>query len=679
MSQSNDIDRVEFLLGFARTYMKHGQLDNAICAYTNVLVLDPRNKEAIEKLREITGMRYLGKATGHSDQVFKAVWLNDGIHIASGGADNMILVWNSHNGKIVRVFGDHRTHITALSRNPKELIIASGSEDGTIVVYDVVSCRREILDRHRSKVNFVLWSSDGKKLISGDNDGKVVFWDTTTFEAICEVDGHPSPVIGAVWSPGNRYILTFSREGTISVYNPQTGKIIYRLRDPSGAISSVDWSPDCSRIVSGSYDGKIRIFDLKLVRTRILGEHKHIVSHVFWRKNDIIVSVGWDGKIISWDPQTMERIAEVGRHTTPIIHAELTKNERYLATSSLDKTIGVWDLEKSTEIVTLRGHKQLISNINWNPRKNLLLSVSWDATIIIWDPLKKIQKRMIHKSIKRMTAITWDVDSGRIIAGYSDGSLAIYDMETMKIIDTARIHEGKIASISVLEGSSIIATGSMDSTVAVIDISEGDITVKAHRPVSALGINCVRFSPSGEHLLVCSDDGIIRLLDLDCNVLREYRGHIAVVSDVAWNKDSTMFASASWDGTVRIWKKDSDSEYMLLKYDKKLTAIDWNPRVDYISFGTQDGTVYVWNLAQGKEYMHSSPHRDAVVSLQWSFDGVLLASGGEDGSIFIFNIVRKQQEEYRLPAPISDLTWDHTFKRILAGCRNGDIIILDKI
>src|SRR5439155_18790018 len=103
-------------------------------------------------------------------------------------------------------------------------------------------------------------------------------------------------------------------------------------------------------------------------------------------------------------------------------------------------------------------------------------------------------------------------------------------------------------------------------------------------------------------------------------------GHQGAVSSVALTSDGKLLASASQDGTIRIWNPDTAKEIRVLSgagkeepsgvgwlkkaiggligmptYEEGFTSVIFSPdQKTLISVGTQ-GTVRVWDAATGKD------------------------------------------------------------------------------
>lgn len=110
-------------------------------------------------------------------------------------------------------------------------------------------------------------------------------------------------------------------------------------------------------------------------------------------------------------------------------------------------------------------------------------------------------------------------------------------------------------------------------------------------------------------------------------------GHTGAVQAVAFNSDGTLAATASMDGTARIWNTSSGLELARLKgHGKNAQVVCWHPDGRSLASGANDQTARIWNL-DGSEACPPLQHGADVHALAWHPAGTVLVSGGLDGVI----------------------------------------------
>ncbi len=118
-------------------------------------------------------------------------------------------------------------------------------------------------------------------------------------------------------------------------------------------------------------------------------------------------------------------------------------------------------------------------------------------------------------------------------------------------------------------------------------------------------------------------------------------GHTDQVHEVAFNRDGSVLASASWDGTVRLWDVRTRSERgQPLRADgARLTSVAFSPRDGLLVAGDTAGVVRLWDAGSGQpgdEPIDTS--QEQVNALAYSPAGDRLASAGEDGTVRLWDM-----------------------------------------
>ena len=157
----------------------------------------------------------------------------------------------------------------------------------------------------------------------------------------------------------------------------------------------------------------------------------------------------------------------------------------------------------------------------------------------------------------------------------------------------------------------------------------------------------VSASSSGDWGVSGSGDGTCRLWSLqetgDC--VAEYVGHQSPVWSVCLPKqiESGHFASASQDGTARLWS--TELLYPLRIFSGHYSAVncvDLHPNCVYLATGGQDGSCRLWNSQDGTCVRLLTGGRSAVTCLSFSPDGKLVATGCEEGVVRVWNIAESK-------------------------------------
>src|SRR5262249_11270138 len=148
--------------------------------------------------------------------------------------------------------------------SPDEQQVASGSADNAVMVYDKKTGQRvRTITGQTAESTYVAFSHDGRFVFSC-GDGAAHLWEIATGKEArkFEVGGNSGYVKGMALSPDGRRLLTGHEDKTVRLWDVATGKQLRRFEGHTAAVNCVAFSHDGTQALSGSEDRTVRLWNL---------------------------------------------------------------------------------------------------------------------------------------------------------------------------------------------------------------------------------------------------------------------------------------------------------------------------------------------------------------------------------------------------------------------------------
>jgi WD40 repeat protein/serine/threonine protein kinase len=364
--------------------------------------------------------------TAHTTAVWSAVFRPDSHMLISGDADGAIIMWETGSSQLLsRTLTGHTAPVLSVAFSPDGKLVASASgdttsidpeEDHSVRLWDVQSGEQKlVLQGHDRYITAVAFSPDGKMVASGSADQTIRLWDTVTGANIRSLlNDAPTKYVALAFSPDGKYLASGNDDGTIIRWDIATGKPIGKpLAGHKDAISSLAFSPDGKILASSSWDSTIILWDTTSWRQRYapLTGHTDVVTTVaFSSDGHQLASAGRDDTIIMWDVTNGQRIGQpfIG-HTDYVTSVAFSPDGKTLVSGSQDNTIMLWDIATGQRLgQPFVGHTDWVTSVAFSSDGRTLVSGSLDTTLRLWDMnIQAWQTRACQIANHNLSASEW--------------------------------------------------------------------------------------------------------------------------------------------------------------------------------------------------------------------------------------------------------------------------------
>jgi coatomer subunit beta' len=248
-------------------------------------------------------------------------------------------------------------------------------------------------------------------------------------------------------------------------------------------------------------------------------------------------------------------------------------------------------------------------------------------------PLKLEIKKLLSARTDRVKSVDFHPTEPWVLAGLYSGAVMIWDYNTQALVRQMEVSNLPIRCAKFIVRRQWIIVGCDDMTIKILNYNtlERIKSLEGHSDY----IRYIAVHPTLPLVLTSSDDMTIKMWDWDQNweCTHTFEGHSHYVMMVQWNpKDSSSFASASLDRSIKIWGLSGAAHFALNGHQRGVNCIDFaTGDKPYLVSGSDDKTVRVWDY-QTKQCVHVlEGHSANVSSVVYHPTLPLILSGSEDG------------------------------------------------
>ncbi len=307
---------------------------------------------------------------------------------------------------------------------------------------------------HRNEVTYVTFRSEDNLLVSGDESGKIIFWEATTGKKLRELNIHTDKVTHLEFSTKGRLLASASYDGTIKVYDLKRKRIKQTFKN-----SSTD-----------AYDG-------------VKGNEP---TFCVFAKNDKDLYFGGynlqilKGNIRSGKVEGIYQNPEFG-----ITCGMLSPTGKHLAFAAGGSVffINLKNNKITQQLFKSDQYNDFVCEMAFMPRSKLLVTWAVNGRMHYWDwRTAELKGELTATQQEGSSDIAFSEDGKLLVTGNSGSQTKLWNTKTNEVLQLLGEHTSEVVTFAFSKDAEYIVTGSQDNTVRLWKKPDNDIPIAKKIP-----------------------------------------------------------------------------------------------------------------------------------------------------------------------------------------------------
>ena len=279
-------------------------------------------------------------------------------------------------------------------------------------------------------VQCVAFSPDGKRVVAGNDEGRLWVVEAATGKSVLECKGVVSAPTAVAWSWDGRSFAVGGWNGVVTIREAKTGKVQARWRGHTENITSIVFSADGHYLATGSGDDTAKVWSVKggePLLTLEQGDEYDVTGVAFSPDGHQLLTGDGENRVKLWDTRTGEESRVLGMHTEAVSAVDWSADGQWLVSGAWDDLLKIWNT-KTEQAQVLRGHTDDITALAICAKGGRLVSASDDRTVRVWNlPTGKLLQTFEGHAAS-VISVAISPDGRRAVSG-SKGELKFWELK----------------------------------------------------------------------------------------------------------------------------------------------------------------------------------------------------------------------------------------------------------
>jgi WD40 repeat protein len=617
---------------------------------------------------------------GHTDAVDAVAVSPDGTLIATGSFDKTIKLWDTASTKEIRTYGGaqgHQGQILAVAFSPKGDQLASGSADNTAKVWDVPVSTPTKTFAQSGAVNRVAVTGDGKMFALAGGDGVIKLFPQGEEKGALELKGHVGAVIGLGFTANNQFLISTGADRTIRFWAPADGKALASYGTGSADLTGFAVNPNNQAVYTTSADGVLKFWQVPPpALPKAPPAAKDAITTLYVTPDGATILYASTDKTATLFPTaTGVPAGSFAGAKGAIESVSLAPDQQTIAAGSADGSLILWDRQGKVK-AEVASNPGGVTAVAFHPLQPVVLAAGADGIAKGWNlpidpklPKEKAAKFLIKAHTGKVTAALIHPSSGQVLTAGADRFVRIWDpAQPAKAVREIGPLAAPVTALAISRDGQTLA-GAAGKEVLLWNLADGKPLAKLLQPADVLS---VAFSADKARVLIGRSDNQAVLVEVATGVVLQSFTHAGPVRGVFLHPAQAQAITASADKTILVHPITIQRAIVL--GSGKPAGVVVSPGGERVIAVGPGKDAVSWNTGTGvKEKAFEAGGSATATAL--SKDGQRVAVGGSEGSVRVYTIADgKLVGSFGAGSAVVDLAFHPTLPALVGVLANKLVV-----